>query len=292
MKNLDNEYQYLNALKQIRKEGIESNDRTGTGTIRCPGITMRFDLSKGFPLITTKKILFYPMTVELLWFLQGRNDLKWLQDRNCNIWNSWHDANYTIGRGYGVQWRGWAMGAIHKIDQLKEVIHTLKTNPDSRRIIVSAWNVSELDKMALPPCHFTHQYLAINGTLHMIMNQRSGDFFLGVPFNIASYSLLLHLMAKEVGMKVGTLTHMVGDAHIYSNHLEQVNLQLSRTPLEPCKLVLSEDLYPPAWDEKNERGLLWWLDNKAKDLTLEEIKTLISVENYTSHPFIKAPVAV
>jgi thymidylate synthase len=292
MQNKDNEFKYLNALSLIRTQGIESSDRTGTGTIRYPGITMRFDLDKGFPLLTTKKILFYPMTVELLWFLQGRNDLKWLQDRNCNIWNSWHDENHTIGRGYGVQWRGWAKGAIHKIDQFKEALRLLKTDPNSRRIIVTAWNVSEIEQMALPPCHHTHQYIAINGTLHMIMHQRSGDFFLGVPFNIASYALLLKLVAKEVGMKAGTLTHTVGDAHIYSNHLEQVDLQLSRTPLDPCNLVLSEDLYPPASADKTERGFLYWLDNKARDLTLEEIKSLISIENYTSHPYIKAPVAV
>lgn len=292
MNNFDNELQYLNALRLIKEQGIESKDRTGTGTLRYPGITMKFDLTKGFPLLTTKKILFYPMTVELLWFLQGRNDLKWLQDRNCNIWNSWHDENHTIGRGYGVQWRGWARGAIHKVDQLKEVITTLKTNPDSRRMLITAWNVGELEMMALPPCHFAHQYIAINGTLHMVMHQRSGDFFLGVPFNIASYALLLNLVAKEVGMKVGTLTHTVGDAHIYSNHLEQTDLQLSRQPLEPCNLVLSEDLFPPAWDENNERGLTWWLDNKAKDLTLDDIKSLISIENYSSHGFIKAPVAV
>lgn len=292
MKDTSSELQYLNALKTIRDEGMFEPDRTGTGTYRYPGITMKFDLSKGFPLLTTKKILFYPMTVELLWFLQGRNDLKWLQERNCNIWNSWHDENYTIGRGYGVQWRGWARGAIHKVDQLKEAINTLKTNPTSRRIIVTAWNPGELDKMALPPCHFTHQYIAINGTLHMMMHQRSGDFFLGVPFNISSYALLLHLVAREVGMKVGTLTHTVGDAHIYANHIDQVNEQLSREPMLPPDLSISEDLFLPPWDNGSERGLLYWLDEKVKDLTIDEIKSLISVENYSSHAFIKAPVAV
>lgn len=292
MKTLENEYQYLNALKLIRDEGFADGDRTGTGTIRYPGICMKFDLRKGFPLLTTKKIAFYPMTVELLWFLQGRNDLKWLQDRKCNIWNSWHDENYTIGRGYGVQWRRWAKGAIHKVDQLKNVIHTLKNDPRSRRMLITAWNVSEIDKMALPPCHFAHQYIAINGTLHMVMHQRSGDFFLGVPFNIASYALLLHLVAKEVGMEVGTLTHTVGDAHIYSNHVDQVNLQLSREAMLPCDLKISEDLFPPAWDNKEERGLVYWLDNKARDLTLDDIKSLISVENYKHHDIIKAPVAV
>lgn len=292
MKTISNELQYLAALKTIQDEGVYEPDRTGTGTYRYPGITMKFDLTKGFPLLTTKKVLFYPMTVELLWFLQGRNDLKWLQDRNCNIWNSWHDENHTIGRGYGVQWRGWAKGAIHKVDQLKQAIETLKSNPQSRRIIVSAWNVGELEMMALPPCHFAHQYIAINGTLHMIMHQRSADFFLGVPFNIASYALLLHLVAKEVGMKVGTLTHTVGDAHIYANHVEQVKEQLSREPKLPPDLVLSDELYPEPWDEQNQRGLTWWLDNKAREISLEDIKNLIKLEGYDPHGFIKAPVAV
>jgi thymidylate synthase len=297
MKSLHNEFQYLNALKLIRDEGSFEPDRTGTGTYRYPGITMKFDLAKGFPLLTTKKILFYPMTVELLWFLQGRNDLKWLQDRNCNIWNQWHHEDGTIGPGYGVQWRRWAKGAIHSVDQLKEVIAQLKANPQSRRLIISAWNVSQLDQMALPPCHFAHQYIAINGTLHIVASQRSGDFFLGIPFNIASYALLLELVAKEVGMKAGTLTLTVGDAHIYSNHLEQVDLQLSREPLMPPDLVISPDLFPKPWNDNvivptKERGLMYWLDNYAIDKTLEQIKELISVENYNPHPFIKAPVAV
>jgi thymidylate synthase len=292
MKSISNEVQYLEALKKIKADGVFELDRTGTGTIRYPGITMKFDLSDGFPILTTKKILFYPMTVELLWFLQGRNDIKWLNDRNCNIWNSWHDDKYTIGRGYGIQWRSWAKGAIHKIDQIKEAISTLKTNPQSRRIIVSAWNVGEIENMALPPCHFAHQYIAINGTLHMMVHQRSGDFFLGIPFNISSYALLLHLVAKEVGLKPGTLTHTVGDAHIYKNHLDQVEEQLSRTPKSPPELILSEDLFPEPWDEKTERGLLWWLSNKAKEISLEEIKTLIRLESYEPHSFIKAPVAV
>lgn len=291
MKDTSSELEYLHALKTIREKGIFEEDRTGVGTYRYPGITMKFDLQKGFPLLTTKKVLFYPMTVELLWFLQGKNDLKWLQERNCNIWNSWHDENHTIGRGYGVQWRTWPKGAIHSIDQIKEAINTLKNNPKSRRNIITAWNVSELDQMALPPCHFAHQYIAIGNTLHLILYQRSGDFFLGIPFNIASYALLLHIIAKEVGMEVGTLTHTVGDAHIYANHLEQVDLQLSRKPLMPCDLKISADLFPQPWDDK-ERGFLYWLDTKAKDSSLEDIKNLISIENYESHSFIKAPVAV
>ena len=293
MKSNKNELEYLNALSTIRNKGILEPDRTGTGTFRYPGITMKFDLQDGFPLLTTKKILFYPMTVELLWFLQGRNDLKWLQERNCNIWNSWHDENHSIGRGYGVQWRRWAKGAIHFVDQLKEVITTLRTNPQSRRIIVSAWNVGEIEQMVLPPCHFAHQYIAINGTLHMIMHQRSGDFFLGVPFNIASYALLLHIVAKEVGMKVGTLTHTVGDAHIYSNHIDQVDEQLSREPLTPPELILSDGMFSQSWtNSKDEGGLLWWLLNKAREISLEEIKDMIKLDNYQCHSFIKAPVAV
>jgi thymidylate synthase len=158
-------------------------------------------------------------------------------------------------------------------------------------MIVSAWNVGQIDDMALPPCHFAHQYIAINGTLHLVMSQRSGDFFLGVPFNIASYALLLSLVAKEVGMKPGTLTHTIGDAHIYANHLEQVELQLSREPMMPCDLTISQDLFPEPWTNK-ERGLLHWLNNIAPEVELDTIKSLISVENYSSHPFIKAPVAV
>lgn len=293
MKNINNELQYLEALKTIKSKGIFESDRTGTGTWRYPGITMRFDLNEGFPILTTKKILFYPMTVELLWFLQGRNDLKWLQERNCNIWNSWHDEDYTIGRGYGVQWRNWSKGPVHHVDQLKEAIDTLKTNPQSRRIIVSAWNVAELNKMALPPCHFAHQYIAIDGTLHMMMHQRSGDFFLGVPFNISSYALLLHIIAKETGLKVGTLTHTIGDAHIYSNHMDQVEEQLSRTPKSPPDLVLSKNIFPEPWEDTNEeRGFLWWLKNKCPEISLDEIKQLIKLEGYESHSFIKAPVAV
>lgn len=296
-KSLHNEQQYLNALELIKDEGSFEPDRTGTGTYRYPGITMKFDLQQGFPLLTTKKILFYPMTVELLWFLQGRKDLRWLQERNCNIWNQWHHEDGTIGPGYGVQWRTWPKGALHKIDQFKNAIKTLKSDPTSRRIIVSAWNVSQLDDMALPPCHFAHQYIAINGTLHIVVTQRSGDFFLGIPFNIASYALLLELVAKEVGMKAGTLTLTVGDAHIYSNHIEQVELQLSREPLMPPDLILSPDLFPAPWDDTvktpvKERGLMYWLDNYAIDKNLDQIKSLISVENYTPHAFIKAPVAV
>lgn len=293
MAKLNNEKQYLDSLRLILDKGIFEPDRTGTGTFRYPGITMRFDLQEGFPLLTTKKVLFYPMTVELLWFLMGRNDLKWLQDRKCNIWNSWHDENYTIGRGYGVQWRKWAKGALHQVDQIKEAIQTLKTNPTSRRIMVSAWNVGEIGEMALPPCHFAHQYIAIRDTLHMISYQRSGDFFLGVPFNIASYSLLLHIVAREVGLKPGTLTHNIGDAHIYENHIEQVKTQLERSPYEPCDLILSDKLFPEPWeDTRKEKGFLYWLDNVCPDLSLEDIKELIKVDEYKHHSFIKAPVAV
>jgi thymidylate synthase len=287
-----NEKQYLDALSLIQKEGIFEADRTKTGTYRYPGLTMKFDMSKGFPLLTTKKILFYPMIVELLWFLQGRNDLKWLQERNCNIWNSWHLEDGTIGRGYGVQYRSWAKGVIHKVDQIKEAISTLKTDPSSRRIIVSAWNPGELDQMALPPCHAFYQFIAIDKTLHIVLHQRSADFFLGIPWNIASYSVLLHLVAREVGMKAGTLTHNIGDAHIYSNHMDQVKEQLSRVPFAPPKLIVNDKLFPESLGQNNERGLLWWIDNKASNVTLDDIKSLIKVEDYNCHSFIKAPVAV
>ncbi|MDD3412622.1 MAG: thymidylate synthase [Lachnospiraceae bacterium] len=175
-----NDRSYLAGLKYVMKYGIKSDDRTGTGTIRYSGLQSRYYPAKGYPLLTTKKVLFYPMLIELLWFLQGRNDLQWLQDRKCNIWNSWHHEDGSIGPGYGVQWRRWPKGAIHCVDQIKEVIESIKSNPNSRRHIVNAWNVSQIDEMALPPCHFNFQFNVINETLDLVLTQRSGDMFLGV----------------------------------------------------------------------------------------------------------------
>lgn len=207
-----------------------------------------------------------------------------MQDRKCNIWNQWHKEDNTIGPGYGVQWRKWPRCAIHSVDQLRKVIDDIKSNPQSRRHIVSAWNVSQLDDMALPPCHFAYQFIVINGTLNVMLYQRSGDMFLGVPFNIASYALLAHLIAKECNLELGTLVHNIGDAHIYSNHIDQVNLQLTREPKESPTLVLSDAIF--------ERGLMHWIDNKLSELTLDQIKDMIKVENYQPADFIKAPVAV
>lgn len=288
-----NEESYLMTLDYILTRGTRTSDRTGTDTIRYPGVSMRFDLDQGYPILTTKKVMFYPMLVELLWFLQGRNDLEWLQDRKCNIWNQWHDENHTIGRGYGVQWRKWSKGAVHSIDQIANLIDGLKNNPNSRRHLVSAWNVAELDQMALPPCHFSFQFVVIGKDLHCILNQRSGDMFLGVPFNIASYSLLTELLAKECGLKAKSLTHNIGDAHIYSNHVEQVKTQLEREPKPFPQLVISDEVFPEPWEGSNEhRGLLFWLDRYCKELSLEQIKELFYLEGYDPHPFIKAPVAV
>lgn len=279
-----NDKAYLDSLNYVLTHGKPSKDRTGTGTLRVTGLQARYDLRAGFPLLTTKKVLYPTMLIELLWFLQGRNDLQWLQDRKCPIWNSWHDDANTIGPGYGVQWRKWPKGAIHKVDQIKEVIKSLKENPDSRRHIVNAWNVGELERMALPPCHYSFQFNVIDGVLDCILTQRSGDMFLGVPFNIASYATLMHLLAKECNLKVGELVHNIGDAHIYENHIEQVKLQLSREPMAPPSLVIDDSIY--------EHDLLYWIDNKCKELSLDDINKLIYVKDYKSHAFIKAPVAV
>lgn len=285
MNQYKNEIQYLKALETIINNGTESPDRTGTGTIRYSGIQMRFDLSDTFPILTTKKVLFYPMVVELLWFMMGRVDHKWLQDRKCNIWNDWSVKGIgagTIGPGYGAQWRRWTPG-YH--DQLKSVIENIKSNPDSRRLIVNAWNVSCIDDMALPPCHFAFQFLVNNGKLDCILSQRSGDFFLGIPFNIASYALLTYMIAMECELIPGTLVHNVGDAHIYRNHMEQVETQLSRALRQPPRLVLSDELF-------SSGGLCDFIDTKMKDKTLEEIKELIKLDGYDPHPFIRATVAV
>lgn len=283
MKN-NNENQYLQALKTIKDFGLYEPDRTGVGTFRYPGIQMRFDLTEGFPILTTKKVLFYPLVIELLWFLQGNNKVEWLQERSCNIWNAWQKDDGTIGPGYGKQWRRWPYGAVHHVDQIAKVIKDIKTNPTSRRLIVSAWNVSQLEEMALPPCHFSFQFIVIDGTLNTVLYQRSADLFLGVPFNIASYALLTELVAIECNLKVGSLIHNIGDAHIYSNHVDQVNLQLTRKPFGQPKLILSEKIF--------ENGLLKWIDKKSSHLSLEEIKNLIQLDNYQHADFIKAEVAV
>ncbi len=287
-----NELSYLETLKKVRDFGDESTDRTGTGTIRYPGIQMRFNLQEGFPILTTKKVLFYPMLVELLWFMQGRNDLKWLQDRKCNIWNLWHNDDGTIGPGYGVQWRKAYNGPIHSIDQLKNVVNEIKTNPSSRRLMVNAWSVQQVEQMALPPCHFCFQFLVNDGTLNCMLYQRSGDMFLGVPFNIASYALLLNLIAIECNLVPGEVIHTIGDAHIYKNHLEQVEVQLSRKIHPSPILMIDDDVFPEGWDAENPRGLMYWIDNYCRHKSLDELKELFKLTNYVHEGFLKAPVAI
>jgi len=269
-----NEQSYLDALRLVKDYGIESRDRTGVGTIRYSGVQLKYHLGRGYPLLTTKKVLFYPMIVELLWFMQGKNDLKWLQDRGCNIWNHWHNDDMTIGPGYGVQWRRAYNGPIHTIDQLGEVIKEIKSNPESRRLIVNSWSVPQIDQMALPPCHFCYQFLVNNGQLDCIVYQRSGDMFLGVPFNMASYGALTTLIAIECDLMPGEITHNIGDAHIYSNHLEQVETQLSRIPFEPPVLTIDDKVFPEDWDDC-KRGLMYWIDHTVTNLQLMTLKVCL-----------------
>ena len=222
--------QYLELLERILKEGVQKGDRTGTGTLSVFGHQMRFDLSEGFPLLTTKKLHLKSIIYELLWFLNGDTNAKWLQERGVRIWNEWADENGDLGHIYGYQWRSWPDYDGGFIDQISQAVDDIKHNPDSRRIIVNAWNVADLDNMNLPPCHMFFQFYVADGKLSLQMYQRSADTFLGVPFNIASYALLLQMMAQVTGLKAGEFIHTTGDTHIYRNHLEQVKLQLTRTP--------------------------------------------------------------
>ena len=222
--------QYQELLKRVLEEGTSKDDRTGTGTRSVFGHQMRFDLSKGFPCLTTKKLHLKSIIYELLWFLKGDTNVKYLQEHGVRIWNEWADENGDLGPIYGYQWRSWPGYDGIAFDQIKEAIHTIKTNPDSRRIIVSAWNVGCLNDMKLPPCHILFQFYVANGKLSMQLYQRSADIFLGVPFNIASYALRLHMVAQVTDLEPGDFVYTLGDAHIYNNHLEQVQLQLSREP--------------------------------------------------------------
>jgi len=262
--------QYLDFLKHVKETGVKKDDRTGTGTISTFGYQMRFDISKNFPLLTTKKVYLRAIIHELLWFLAGDTNIKYLQENNVKIWDEWADKNGDLGPVYGAQWRSWATPDGKQIDQISNVIEQIKTNPDSRRLIVSAWNVSELDKMALCPCHCFFQFYVADGKLSCQLYQRSADIFLGVPFNIASYALLTMMIAQVCNLKVGDFVHTFGDAHIYSNHIDQVNLQLSREP----KPLPTMKLNP------NIKSIF---DFKFEDFTLE---------NYESDPTIKAPIAV
>ncbi|MBP7965073.1 MAG: thymidylate synthase [Paludibacteraceae bacterium] len=230
--------QYHDLLQRVLTEGTEKSDRTGTGTMSVFGHQMRFDLSEGFPMLTTKKLHLKSIVYELLWFLNGDTNVKYLQDHGVRIWNEWADADGDLGHIYGYQWRSWPDYNGGHIDQISEVVTTIKNNPDSRRMIVSAWNVGDLNNMKLPPCHAFFQFYVANGKLSLQLYQRSADIFLGVPFNIASYALLLKMMAQVANLEVGEFIHTLGDAHIYTNHLEQVKLQLTRDfrPLPQLKI--------------------------------------------------------
>lgn len=222
--------QYLDLIRRVLDEGVEKHDRTGTGTRSVFGHQMRFNLADGFPLLTTKKLHLKSIIYELLWFLQGDTNVKYLQEHGVRIWNEWADANGELGPVYGHQWRSWPDYNGGTIDQISNVVEMIRHNPDSRRLIVSAWNVAEVEKMALPPCHTLFQFYVADGRLSLQLYQRSADIFLGVPFNIASYALLLQMMAQVTGLQAGYFVHTLGDAHIYLNHLEQVQLQLTREP--------------------------------------------------------------
>ena len=234
--------QYLDLLHRIRTEGVRKDDRTGTGTISVFGHQMRFNLEEGFPLVTTKKLHLKSIIHELLWFLKGDTNVKYLQENGVRIWNEWADENGDLGHIYGYQWRSWPDYEGGFIDQISEAVETIRKNPDSRRIIVNAWNVADLKNMNLPPCHMFFQFYVANGRLSLQMYQRSADSFLGVPFNIASYALLLQMMAQVTGLKPGDFIHTLGDAHIYLNHLEQVDLQLSREPRPLPRMILNPDV--------------------------------------------------
>lgn len=262
--------QYLSLLEHVLKTGVQKTDRTGTGTISVFGYQMRFDLRESFPLLTTKKLHLRSIIHELLWFLQGSTNTRYLTLNKVNIWNEWADENGDLGPVYGYQWRSWPKSDGTHIDQIKQVVDSIKTNPDSRRHIVSAWNVGELDEMALPPCHLLFQFYVANGELSCQMYQRSCDIFLGVPFNIASYALLTMMMAQATGLKPGELVHTLGDAHIYLNHLDQVKLQLTREPMPSPQMILNPSV-------KN-----------IDDFRFEDFQ----LGNYQSHPHIKGDIAV
>lgn len=262
--------QYLDLLQYILDTGVQKHDRTGTGTISTFGYQMRFDLQKGFPLVTTKKVHTKSIIHELLWFLKGETNIQYLKENGVSIWNEWANENGELGPVYGKQWRSWEGKDGKVVDQISDLVKQIRGNPDSRRLIVSAWNVTELPEMALMPCHTLFQFYVANGKLSCQLYQRSADVFLGVPFNIASYALLTLMIAQVCDLKPGEFIHTFGDVHIYNNHLEQVKLQLSRTPFPLPTMKLNPSV-------KNI------FDFKFEDFTLE---------NYQSHPPIKAPVAV
>jgi thymidylate synthase len=262
--------QYLELMHDILEHGTKKTDRTGTGTVSLFGKQMRFDLSKGFPLVTTKKLHLRSIIYELLWFLRGDTNIKYLNDNGVSIWDEWADENGELGPVYGSQWRSWPAPDGRHIDQIANVLSQIKTKPDSRRHIVSAWNPAEVDNMALPPCHALFQFYVANDTLSCQLYQRSADFFLGVPFNIASYALLTHMVAQQCDLKPGDFVWTGGDVHLYSNHFDQAKLQLTREPLPLPTLMI-----------KRKPSTIF-------DYKFEDFEIL----NYQSHPSIKAPIAV
>jgi len=262
--------QYLDLLRHVLENGDKKEDRTGTGTLSVFGHQTRYDLTQGFPVVTTKKLHLRSIIHELLWFLKGDTNVKYLHDNKVSIWDEWADENGDLGPVYGSQWRQWQKADGSHIDQISGLVEQIKTNPDSRRLIVSAWNVGEIEYMALPPCHAFFQFYVANGKLSCQLYQRSADLFLGVPFNIASYALLTHMVAQVTGLKVGDFIHTLGDAHIYSNHIEQVELQLSRTPHTLPQLKTNPDI------------------TNLFEFKYEDFELI----DYTSDAPIKAPVAV
>ncbi len=262
--------QYLDLMRRVKEHGTRKDDRTGTGTLSIFGHQMRFDLQAGFPAVTTKKLHFKSIIHELLWFLKGDTNIKYLRDNGVTIWDEWADENGELGPIYGYQWRSWPATDGRHIDQISEVIDQIKRNPDSRRIIVSAWNVGEIERMALPPCHTLFQFYVAEGKLSCQLYQRSADIFLGVPFNIASYALLTMMVAQVTDLKPGEFIHTLGDAHLYLNHMTQVEEQLSRTPYPLPRMQISPDV------------------KSIFDFTYDDFALL----DYQCHPAIKAPVAV
>jgi thymidylate synthase len=261
---------YENLMRHVLAQGTVKNDRTGTGTRSVFGHQLRFDLSLGFPLITTKKLHWKSIALELLWFLRGESNVRWLQERGVTIWDEWADEKGDLGPVYGVQWRSWPDQQGGTIDQIDNVVNSIRRNPDSRRHIVSAWNPAEVDSMALPPCHALFQFYVANGKLSCQLYQRSADIFLGVPFNIASYALLTHMVAQQCDLEVGDFIWTGGDCHLYANHIEQARLQLSRAPYP----------YPQ-------------LSIKRKPASIFEYEfDDFEIQNYQSHPLIKAPIAI
>ena len=262
--------QYLDLLNRILDEGVEKGDRTGTGTTSVFGHQLRFDLARGFPLLTTKKLHLRSIIHELLWFLKGDTNTAYLKENGVGIWDEWADEDGNLGPVYGHQWRSWATPGGETIDQVSQVVEQIRENPDSRRMIVSAWNVGELESMALPPCHLLYQFYVADGRLSCQLYQRSADVFLGVPFNIASYALLLLMMARVTGLQPGDFVHTFGDVHLYSNHIDQASLQLSREPRELPRMKIQREV---------------------EDIFSFRFEDFL-LEGYDPHPHIKAPVAV